>query len=219
LEIDGGKMHIYDISLTISDDLPVWPGDSEILVERVVKMEEGATSNVSHLSMSAHVGTHVDAPFHFLGGDAPTVERLPLEVLIGRAYVLSLGDEVDLVTASVLERAGVPPRTRRLLIKTRNSALWARRESEFRTDFVALSADGARYLVGRGVKLVGVDYLSVAPFDQGAPTHKILLGAGIVALEGLDLSGVSSGRYMLYCLPLKVAGADGAPARAILIGV
>jgi arylformamidase len=219
LEIDGGKMHIYDISLTISDDLPVWPGDSEILVERVVKMEEGATSNVSHLSMSAHVGTHVDAPFHFLGGDAPTVERLPLEVLIGRAYVLSLGDEVDLVTASVLERAGVPPRTRRLLIKTRNSALWARRESEFRTDFVALSADGARYLVERGVKLVGVDYLSVAPFDQGAPTHKILLGAGIVALEGLDLSGVSSGRYTLYCLPLKVAGADGAPARAILIGV
>jgi arylformamidase len=211
-------VRIYDISLTISPELPVWPGDTKILVERVQKMEEGAGSNVSRLSMSAHVGTHVDAPFHFLGGDTLTIERLPLDVLTGRAYVLSLGSEVDLVTASVLEQAGVPPRTRRLLIKTRNSDLWVKRESEFRTDFVALSADGARYLVQRGLKLVGVDYLSVAPFDQGAPTHEILLRAGVVALEGLDLSAVSSGRYALYCLPLKVAGADGAPARTILIG-
>jgi arylformamidase len=211
-------MQIYDISLTISSELPIWPGDSKILVERVEKMEDGSAANVSRLSMSAHAGTHVDAPFHFLGGDAPTVERLPLGVLTGRAYVLRLGDEVDLVTASVLEQAGVPARTRRLLIKTRNSDLWTRREKEFHADFVAISEDGARYLVQRGVKLVGVDYLSVGPYDQGAPTHEILLEAGVVALEGLDLSGVESGKYTLYCLPLKVAGADGAPARAILIG-
>lgn len=211
-------MRIYDISLTISPELPVWPGDTQVLSERVEKMEDGAESNVSRLSMSAHAGTHVDAPFHFLGGDALTVERLPLDVLTGEAYVVSLGSEVELVTASVLERAGVPPRTRRLLIKTRNSDLWVKRESKFRTDFVALSVDASRYLVQRGLKLVGVDYLSVAPFDQVGPTHEILLKAGIVALEGLDLSAVSSGRYTLYCLPLKVAGADGAPARAILIG-
>lgn len=212
-------MRTYDISLTLSPDLPDWPGDPGIIVERVEKIEEGATANVSQLSMSVHAGTHVDAPFHFLGGEAPTVEQLPLNLLIGRAYVLHVPDEVDLIGAATLQQAGVPPRTRRLLLKTRNSALWTHAEKKFHTDFVALSADGAQYLVDRGIKLVGVDYLSVAPFEQAAPTHEILLRAGIVVLEGLDLSQVSRGRYTLYCLPLKIAGADGAPARAILVGV
>jgi arylformamidase len=106
-----------------------------------------------------------------------------------------------------------------VLFKTRNSTYWKNQENRFQTDFVALSADGADYLIRRGVKLVGVDYLSVAPFEQSRPTHEILLSAGIVILEGLDLSGVTQGRYTLYCLPLKLAGSDGAPARAILIGV
>jgi arylformamidase len=212
-------MRTYDISLTISPDLPVWPGDPGVVVERVEKIEEGAAANVSQLRLGAHTGTHVDAPYHFLGGEAATVEQLPLNMLTGRAYVLHLADEVDLITASVLEQAGIPPRTRRLLLKTRNSALWARKENEFQTDFVALSADGAQYLVDRRVRLVGVDYLSVAPFDQSVPTHEILLKAGIIVLEGLNLSEVSQGRYALYCLPLKIAGCDGAPARAILVGV
>ncbi|MEW5870117.1 MAG: cyclase family protein [Chloroflexota bacterium] len=212
-------MRIYDISVTIRPELPVWPGDPSIRLERISKMEEGASANVTHLNMGAHVGTHVDAPYHFLGGEAPTVESLPLNLLTGRAYVLHLPDHVERITAEVLQRAEIPPRTRRLLFKTRNSALWARQPQQFDPDFVAITPDGAQYLVGRGIKLIGVDYLSVAPFQEGAPTHQILLRAGMILLEGLDLSQVSQGRYTLYCLPLKIAGSDGAPARAILIGV
>jgi len=211
-------MRIYDISLPISPGMAVWPGDPPVVLERVGKMEEGAESNITHLSMSAHTGTHIDAPYHFLGGNAMVVDRLPLKLLTGRAYVLHLPD-VDLITAGILEKAEIPPRTRRLLFKTRNSAHWADLSKEFQTDFVAVSADGAQHLVERGVKLVGVDYLSVAPYHDSVPTHQILLKAGVVILEGLDLSAVSQGRYTLHCLPLKLAGSDGAPTRAVLIGV
>lgn len=210
-------MHTYDISVTISPDLPTWPGDPSVILERVEKMEAGADSNVTRMAMSAHTGTHIDAPYHFIL-DGICVDQVPVDVLTGRAYVLHLPD-VDLITAAVLEAASLPPRTRRVLFRTRNSDCWVRRESDFRTDYVALSADGADYLVNRGVKLVGVDYLSIAPFDKVIPTHKILLEAGIIIVEGLDLSQISQGRYTFYCLPLKLAGADGAPARAILIGV
>lgn len=212
-------MQIYDISLTISPDMPVWPGDPAIILERVAKMEEGANANVTQISMSAHSGTHVDAPYHFLGGEAATVETLPLNFLTGRVYVMQVPDEVDLITASVLEKLEVPLRTRRILFKTRNSQLWRRKEQVFQKDFVALSQDAAEYLVSKGTKLVGIDYLSIAPFAQGLPVHRVLLNAGIVILEGLDLSVVMPGRYTLYCLPLKLAGSDGAPARVILVGV
>ena len=212
-------MRIYDISLMISPNMPTWPGDPKIIIDRFSKIEAGADANVTQISMCAHVGTHVDAPFHFLGGDSLTVERLPLNILTGRAYVLWLSDEVDLISATVLEQAQIPPRTRRLFIRTRNSALWSKLEATFEQDFVAVSADGAQYIVDHGIKLVGVDYLSVAPFSSPTPTHRILLQAGIAVVEGLDLSKVSSGRYSMYCLPLKIAGADGAPARVILVGV
>jgi arylformamidase len=211
-------MHIYDISLTVTPDLPTWPGDPPIVVDRFVKMEEGAPNNVTRISMCAHVGTHVDAPYHFLGGNTPTVDELPLKTLTGRVYVLEMLG-VNLITAKALEKAEIPPRTRRLIFKTRNTALWSNPAHPFKTDFVALSPDGAQFLVERGVKLVGVDYLSVAPYTDPIPTHQILLKAGVVVIEGLNLSQVSQGRYSLYCLPMKLAGSDGAPARAILIGV
>lgn len=210
-------MRIYDISLTISPSLPVWPGDPNVLLERVAKIEEGANANVSRITMGVHTGTHIDAPFHFLQ-DGKTVESLPINLLTGRAYVLHL-PEVDVITAAVLESAQIPPRTRRVLFKTRNSDLWAHQVAGFQSDFVGLSADGAEYLVNRGVRLVGVDYLSVAPYKKSRPTHEVLLKAGVVIVEGLDLSTVSQGRYTLFCLPLKLAGSDGAPARAILVGV
>ena len=212
-------MHIYDVSLPITGNLPTWPGDPKIIIDRFSKLEEGANSNVTQISMTVHVGTHVDAPFHFLGGDAPTVEQLSLNLLTGRAYVLNLPGEIDLIDAAVLKKALIPPRTRRLLIKTRNSALWADPEHDFCRDFVAISADGAQFLVDHGIKLVGVDYLSVAPFGSSTQTHRILLQAGVAVVEGLDLSKVAQGRYSMYCLPLKIAGADGAPARVILVGV
>jgi len=210
-------MRTYDITLTISTNLPTWPGDPGVELERVEKIEDGSNANVSRIYMGVHTGTHVDAPYHFLQ-DGITVDQINLSLLTGRAYVLHL-PEVDVITASVLEDAQIPPRTRRVLFKTRNSDYWAKEEMAFQTDFVGLSEDGAEYLVRRGVKLVGMDYLSIAPYKKSRPTHEKLLAAGVVVVEGLDLSEVSQGRYTLYCLPLKIAKSDGAPARAILIGV
>jgi arylformamidase len=212
-------MRTYDISLTITPDLPTWPGDPKIVLERFSKMEEGASCNVTQISACVHIGTHVDAPYHFLGGQAETIDQIPLSLLTGRAYVLHLPDEVNLITAEVLNQTRIPPRTRRLLFKTRNSAGWTGQNDPFNENFVAISADGAQFIVDHGIRLVGVDYLSVAPFAVPRPTHEILLQAGVVVIEGLNLSQVSQGRYSLYCLPLKIGGADGAPARAILIGV
>ena len=212
-------MQIYDISVAVSENLPVWPGDPRVSLQRISRLEDGAIANVTKLDFGAHVGTHVDAPFHFLGQGYPTVDKLSMNVLTGRAYVLGIPDEVDLITAAFLEKANIPSRTRRLLFKTRNSGFWSSAGPIFQENYVSLSADGARYLVDKGIRLVGIDYLSIAPFADGAPTHKILLGAGIVIIEGLNLSEVPPGRYSLYCLPLKLAGSDGAPARAILVGV
>lgn len=210
-------MRTYDITLTISPQMPTWPGDPKIILKRVRKIEDGANANVSRVDMGVHTGTHVDAPYHFLQ-EGISVDQLNISLLTGRAYVLHL-PEVDMITAEILNSAQIPPRTRRVLFKTRNSNYWANDELSFQTDFVGLSEDGAEYLVKRGVKLVGVDYLSVAPYKKSKPTHEILLEAGVVIVEGLDLSEVSQGRYSLYCLPLKLANSDGAPARAILIGV
>ncbi len=209
-------MKIYDISVPISPELPVWPGDPPVVLEQVASMDAGAHDNVSRLACGVHTGTHVDAPHHFLN-DHRTVETLSLDVLTGPAQVIQIPEEVDLITADILEKAAVPAGTARLLLKTRNSRLWERGEKEFATDFVGVSVDGAEWLARAGVKLVGIDYLSIAPYKQSIPTHQALLKPGIIVLEGVDLSAVSPGIYDLYCLPLKLAGSDGAPARAILI--
>jgi arylformamidase len=141
---------------------------------------------------------------------------MPLNLFVGPAFVVEI-PSVDLVTANDFKNLEIPVDVERLLIKTRNSELWARGENQFQTDFVALSPDAAEYLVDRSIKLVGIDYLSIAPFKQSRPTHEILLGARVAILEGIDLSTVSPGYYALYCLPLKLHGVDGAPARAILV--
>jgi arylformamidase len=209
-------MRIYDVTVGISPQMPVWPGDPGVQLERVEAIAEGANANVSRLTCGVHTGTHVDAPLHFIDG-APAVETLPLKLLTGRAYVVHL-PTAKVIDEATLESAGLPPRTRRVLFKTRNSELWAK-EKAFQTNFVAVDASGARWLVRKGVQLVGVDYLSVAPYGQSKETHHVLLEAGVVVIEGLDLSRVSQGRYSLYCLPLKLIGSDGAPARTILVGV
>ncbi len=209
-------MTIYDISLTISPSLPTWPGDPGLTLEQFESMDKGAHANVTSISTSLHLGTHVDAPHHFLNNHQ-TVESLPLDVLCGPCYVVQLPGGIDEITAEVLDRTEVSSDMKRVLFGTSNSHFWATGESKFQEDFVAITEDGAKWLVERGVKLVGVDYLSVAPFGDSEPTHKVLLNAGIVIVEGLNLANVVRGFYDLYCLPLKVAGADGAPARAILI--
>src|SRR4030066_667699 len=209
-------MRTYDITLTITPQTIVWPGDPPVSMQRTSSIASGDSANVSQISMSCHTGTHVDAPDHFLN-NGKTVENLSLDLLVGRAYVLHLPN-VNLITASILMDADIPPRTRRLLFKTRNSDYWANGNKEFQTDFVGLSVDAAELLVDRNVKLVGIDYLSIAPYKQGKPVHTILLDAGVVVIEGLDLSRVSQGRYTLHCLHLKLGGADGAPTRAVLVG-
>jgi len=210
-------MAIYDISLTISPSMPVWPGDPAVELTLVQSMDKGDHINMTKMAMSVHTGTHVDAPHHFLNNHQ-TVESLPLDVLTGPCYVTQLPHDVDEINAEVLERMSFGEGTTRLLFGTSNSRIWSRGENNFQKEFVSVSEDGAEWLVAHGIKLVGVDYLSVAPFGEGTPTHTVLLRAGVVVVEGLNLSQISRGFYDLYCLPLKIAGSDGAPARAILIG-
>jgi arylformamidase len=210
-------MTIYDISLTISPDMPVWPGDPPVVLEQVSSMDAGAHDNVSRLACSVHTGTHVDAPHHFLN-DHRTVDALPLEVLVGPVEVLQIPEHVDLITAGLLENLQWSAGVQRVLFRTRNSRRWADGDDNFDIDFVGISLEGAEWLVKKRLKLVGIDYLSVAPYRQSTPTHRALLEPGIVLLEGLDLSRVPAGHYDLYCLPLKLSGSDGAPARVILIG-
>jgi arylformamidase len=165
--------------------------------------------------MGAHTGTHVDAPAHFVPGGSG-VDLLDLEALVGPALVVH-ALEADALTADLLAGLEIPPHTERLLVRTRNSDRWARPELGFDEDFVGVTQDGAHWLVARGVRLVGVDHLSVGPFADPVPTHHVLLRAGVVVVEGLDLSEIAPGVYQFVCLPLRVVGADGAPARAILI--
>jgi arylformamidase len=210
-------MQFYDITLTITPDLPVWPGDPKVELERVSKIEDGANANVSRIAMSAHTGTHVDAPYHFLGDSPITVEQMPLSVLTGNAQVIYIPENVSLITRQVLLSLPLITRSKRLLFHTRNSRYWAEKTPGFQKSFVGLSLDAAEMLAEMGVQLIGIDYLSVAPYKNSRPTHEVLLEAGIIILEGIDLSQVPEGEYELCCLPLKLGGADGAPTRAILI--
>lgn len=213
MHADRGRIH--DISVAIGPDLGVWPGDPPTAIERVCDVAAGDGYTLTRLSLSAHLGTHVDAPAHFVAGGA-TVDGLDLGTLIGPAVVVDLR-HVAAIGAGDLDAAGVPPGTRRLLLRTRNSDRWARGQRAFDPGFVGVTPDGAAWLVAHGVRLVGIDGPSIAPFDDVEAPHVALLGAGVVVVEGLDLHAVAPGAYTLACLPLKVAGAEGAPARAVLI--
>ncbi|MDX1600675.1 MAG: cyclase family protein [Anaerolineales bacterium] len=207
-------MQLIDISVGISPDLPVWPGDPEIVLDRTSSIASGDPANVSRLASGVHVGTHVDAPLHFVEGGA-AVDELPLVALVGPAHVIHLPD-VDLIDAAALRGAEIPDGAARLLFKTSNGRLWSSEVEGFQRDYVAIEESGARWLVEREVRLVGVDYLSVAPWGASVATHRVLLEAGVVVVEGLDLRPADAGEYTLYCLPVKLIGSDGAPARALL---
>jgi arylformamidase len=208
-------MQIWDISVTIDQNLPVWPGDPPFDIQRVQKIEEGANANVSRLVMGVHTGTHVDAPYHFLM-DGAKVESLALDVLIGPAVVIQVGDQVNVLDKNAIDAAGIPAGAERVLFKTRSSGYWAKFGAKFQTDFVAIDLSGAQALVERGVKLVGIDYLSISPYKNSRPTHQALLAAKAIIIEGLNLSQVEPGEYQLICLPIKLGGAEGAPARTVL---
>lgn len=208
-------MRIHDISVPISKSLPLWPRDPVLRITQPSHLDRGDSVTLTRLDIGAHTGTHVDAPAHFVPGGA-TMDEIDLGLLVGPALVVH-ALEVDALSAVVLEELPIPPGSERILFRTRNSDLWARGELEFQKDFVAIPEDGARWLVSRGVRLVGVDYLSVGAFEDPVATHQILLGAGVIAVEGLDLSGVEPGVYTLVCLPLRLEGCEAAPARAILM--
>jgi arylformamidase len=206
---------IYDISLPISENLPVWPGDPPVQIRQVMRLDRGDAMTLTRLEMGAHTGTHVDAPAHFVAGGL-AVDALDLDVLIGPALVIHV-PSAGALSSEVLDGLAIPHGIRRLLFRTRNSDLWAQGRTEFWKDFVAITEDGARWLVDWGVRLVGVDYLSVSSYRDPIPPHLVLLRAGVIALEGLNLSAVAPGTYHLVCLPLRIQGAEGAPARAILM--
>ncbi len=205
-------MKLIDVTVPIDSNLANYPGNTPFSLEAIKRLANGDSSNVSTLHLSAHAGTHVDAPRHFFD-DGGGVESLALEMLCGRTRVVELTTRKG-VTAEDL--AGFDLREDvRLLLKTANSRLWG--TPEFHPDFIGVTEGAARFLVDRGVKVVGVDYLSVEPYKTpGAPAHHILLGAGTIVIEGLNLRDVEPGSYEMFCLPLAVVGADGAPARVIL---
>lgn len=209
-------MKIFDVSLTIREGMAVWPGENPVVLNRRTKIEEGAHANVSFLSLGAHTGTHVDAPFHFIA-DGSKVDEMPLEVLIGPAQVVEVPDVVKVINAEVLAGLKIADEPKRILFKTSNSHYWDLDTDEFHTGFVGIDLSASEELVKRGMILVGIDYLSASPYKISKPTHDELLGAQMIIIEGLDLRKVQAGFYTLYCLPLKLHGADGAPARVILI--
>jgi arylformamidase len=203
---------LLDVSVPLSSGMPTYPGNPEFELHPVKRIANGDTANNSRLVMGTHTGTHVDAPKHFLD-DGVGVEGLRLDLLIGRARVVEVNKRGGIGREELAE-AGLREDIR-VLLKTPNSALW--NGESFHSEYTHLTEAGARYLVDQGVKVVGIDYLSVEQFQKaGAPAHRTLLGQAVVIIEGLNLSEAEPGMYEMYCLPLRIPGADGAPARVIL---
>ena len=205
----------FDITLPFSARLPAWPGEPKPVIEKLLSLSDGGVANVSRVDACVHFGTHMDAPLHFING-GNDIAAMPVDVQIGPALVLHLPD-ADAITADLLDAQDIPAGTERILFKTRNSDLWNDPDHEFFKDFVAVAPDGAEWLVQNKIRLVGIDYLSIETFHtKEFPAHKILLGAGMAIAEGLDLRAVEPGGYEMACLPMKIAGSDGAPARVVL---
>ena len=208
-------MSFYDISMPVQTGGIVYPGNPEIQIEPQQAISRGASANVSSITFGSHTGTHVDAAKHFFD-DGETVDRIPLERFIGTAILLAFSDDLMSVGAADLEKHDIGSH-KRVLLRTRNSSFI--RSPQFAIDYTYLAPDGAKHLVDRGVELVGIDYLSIEQFHSGHHrTHITLLEKKVVIVEGLDLSVPPPGVYQLICLPLRLVGLDGAPARAVLVG-
>ena len=211
-------MKIYDVSLVIRPDMVTWPGEPAPRIEPLRRIANGDTANVSVVTISDHAGTHVDPPLHFLEG-GNTGDKLPIDPLIGPCSVVAF-DGPGHVSGEWLDRAKLPTKTERILFKTPNSARWGDPSAGFTRDFTTINASAARWCVDHGIKLVGIDYLSIepqGPEKAGYPVHKTLLRADVVIIEGLDLRAVAPGSYELICAPLKILDGDGAPARVFLL--
>lgn len=212
-------MKIYDISIPITPTMPVWPGDPPAEITPISAITQGDSVNISQLNMGVHCGTHIDAPKHFIDGGS-TVEQIPLEKLIGTVLVLEIDPTVNVITDVILKQhpdINLLKQASKIIFRTRNSSLWHEYPNQFRPDYVGIDSSGATYLSQLHLDLIGIDYLSIAPYEETIEPHRILLTHDIVLLEGLNLSSVPSGIYDLYCLPLKLANCEGSPARVLLI--
>lgn len=203
-----------DISLPLDGQLPVWPGSPGFQLDWLARLGQGGEVNNSRLQMDVHVGTHVDAPLHFLENGAP-VSDLALDTLIGPAVVVDARGH-SAITVATLEEMAIPSDVRRILFRTDNSQEWAGSSRSFKPSYVALTEEGAEWIVARGIRLVGIDYLSIQRFGDGPATHQTLLRNDVIIVEGLDLHHVEPGEYQLIVLPLRIMDAEGAPARAVL---
>jgi len=213
-------MKIFDISVPITPSMPVWPGDPPVEIQQVADISSGDSANVSWMGMGVHCGTHIDAPKHFIDS-GKTIDQIPLEKLIGEVLVMEIDSTENVISERVLTEH--PNRdfletASKLIFRTRNSSLWAAYPHTFQEDYVGINTAGARYLSQFQLDLIGIDYLSIAPYQDTLEPHQILLAHEIVLLEGLNLSEVPGGVYTLYCLPLKIPGCEGSPARVVLVG-
>jgi arylformamidase len=205
-------MEMYDVSLKLAPETVRWVTSPPFELHDRRRMSRGDPGNSSAVNMSVHSGTHVDAPFHYVP-NGRTIEQLPLEIFMGPALVVAVDTLDRYITAEHVRDIDLGGVTR-VLFKTRNSELLKR--ADYDPDFVAPSAEAAALLAERGATLVGLDYLSIAHADEQVPVHRALLDRGVIPLEGIDLSDIEPGRYELICFPLRLAGSDGAPCRAVL---
>ncbi|HEX2069061.1 MAG TPA: cyclase family protein [Actinomycetota bacterium] len=208
---------LIDVSLGIGPEMLTWPGDPAADVVPRKQIAKGDSANVSELRIGTHTGTHVDPPVHFIEG-ADGIDRVPLDQLYGDAVVAELAGANGPVTARDLDGLGLPQETTRLLLKTSNSKIWGQDRPSFPDRYACLSVEAAEWVVQRGIRVVGVDFLSVEEKGaEGHPVHKELLSNGVSIIEGLDLREAPAGPCTLLCFPLKVLNGDGGPARAALI--
>jgi len=210
---ESGLNNWIDISVPVRNGMVHWPGDPAFHIERALDQDKGDVATVSKITLGVHTGTHMDAPVHFIR-NGRTIDQIPLDATVGRARVILIRDEKSIKREELLEH-GISA-GERILFKTANSGhAWD--SDQFDEDFIFIAQDAARHLAERGVRSVGVDYLSVGGFHEDGPeTHQALLAAGIWIIEGLNLKHVEPGEYELVCLPLKLVGSDGSPARAML---
>lgn len=207
-------MELIDITVGIRNDMLVWPGDEAVKIGWENRIADGDSSNVSSIHIGAHVGTHIDMPLHFIDG-AANLDDLDLSLLIGPVTIVEVPEEKTSIDADFLEELGLE-NVIRLLFKTANSKMWDDPSLSFVTDYVALEGDAAQWLVDHGCRLVGIDYLSIAPYNDSTTPHEILLSNNVVIIETLDLRDVEPGDYELICLPLKLLSREAAPVRAVL---
>ncbi len=217
----GSGAEVFDVTAPFGVHVPSWPTHPPAVVEPLSRIARGDGSNVSRLEITSHAGTHVDANWHFIDGGAKLLE-IPLERWNGACHVAHIPDDVDQIDAGDLEAANIPPDTERLLLRTRNSRVWegwnGQTSIPFDEHYVGVLPEGARWMVERGISLVGTDALSVGTFGAtNRETHMTLLGNDVLIIELLDLSRIEPGPYQLVCLPLKLAIGDGAPARVLLV--